>query len=273
MHPEPTKVVGRRVGGLVVDVVIVWIVGSVLFALMATRQDTIPTTGNKVNVEVNGEQWVLQGSDYTVWILLILAVIVLIAVVLEGMTGWTPGKLLFGVRVVDAEGRVPGMPRAAARLVGWIVDGILWGLVALIASISSKGNRRLGDMMGGTYVVHKEAVGQTIAVNGVLVGTPGGPGWPSSSPLMTRDAFGNPVPWTPEPGGGPTTPAVPVPRPAHSSMTPAAASPPPAAAPVQPPAPVQPAVPQAPADWYPDPSGKKRLRYWSGSAWTDHTAD
>jgi hypothetical protein len=27
------------------------------------------------------------------------------------------------------------------------------------------------------------------------------------------------------------------------------------------------------ADWYPDPSGQKRLRYWDGSAWTDHTAD
>lgn len=28
-----------------------------------------------------------------------------------------------------------------------------------------------------------------------------------------------------------------------------------------------------PADWYPDPHGQKRLRYWDGAAWTDHTAD
>lgn len=28
-----------------------------------------------------------------------------------------------------------------------------------------------------------------------------------------------------------------------------------------------------PADWYPDPHGQKRLRYWDGSAWTSHTAD
>lgn len=27
------------------------------------------------------------------------------------------------------------------------------------------------------------------------------------------------------------------------------------------------------ADWYPDPRGEKRLRYWDGSQWTDHTAD
>jgi hypothetical protein len=37
------------------------------------------------------------------------------------------------------------------------------------------------------------------------------------------------------------------------------------------------AQPDAPAgakaDWYPDPRGEKRLRYWDGSQWTDHTAD
>ena len=28
----------------------------------------------------------------------------------------------------------------------------------------------------------------------------------------------------------------------------------------------------APANWYPDPSGEARLRYWDGSAWTGHVA-
>ena len=28
-----------------------------------------------------------------------------------------------------------------------------------------------------------------------------------------------------------------------------------------------------PADWYPDPSGEARLRYWDGSSWTEHVAD
>lgn len=42
----------------------------------------------------------------------------------------------------------------------------------------------------------------------------------------------------------------------------------PAAAPAtrQPPAPTS-----YPADWYPDPHGEARLRYWDGSAWTSHT--
>ena len=27
------------------------------------------------------------------------------------------------------------------------------------------------------------------------------------------------------------------------------------------------------ADWYPDPRGLARLRYWDGTGWTDHVAD
>jgi hypothetical protein len=27
-----------------------------------------------------------------------------------------------------------------------------------------------------------------------------------------------------------------------------------------------------PADWYPDPHGEARLRYWDGARWTEHTA-
>jgi hypothetical protein len=50
-----------------------------------------------------------------------------------------------------------------------------------------------------------------------------------------------------------------------------AMKPPPAAAPPPPPPPPPPSG--VPADWYPDPKGVKRLRYWDGSAWTDHTAD
>jgi hypothetical protein len=35
--------------------------------------------------------------------------------------------------------------------------------------------------------------------------------------------------------------------------------------------PVHPGLP--PADWYPDPSGEHRLRYWDGTGWTGHTSD
>jgi RsiW-degrading membrane proteinase PrsW (M82 family) len=41
--------------------------------------------------------------------------------------------------------------------------------------------------------------------------------------------------------------------------------------PPPPPAPPPP-QPGPPPDWYPDPSGRFRLRYWDGYAWTGHTA-
>jgi hypothetical protein len=43
----------------------------------------------------------------------------------------------------------------------------------------------------------------------------------------------------------------------------------PAAAPT---APAQPATPSVPAGWYHDPAGRFELRYWDGSAWTEHVS-
>jgi hypothetical protein len=57
--------------------------------------------------------------------------------------------------------------------------------------------------------------------------------------------------------------------PAAATASTAAAAP----APEQEPEPAPPpAAEAAPADWYPDPKGEARLRYWDGSAWTDNTA-
>jgi hypothetical protein len=74
-----------------------------------------------------------------------------------------------------------------------------------------------------------------------------------------------------------------VPAPAGTAPPPGAlgVGPPPAAAPSpQPAAPAPAPTPQPagggpgqPAGWYPDPQGRARVRYWDGSAWTDHTAD
>jgi hypothetical protein len=36
--------------------------------------------------------------------------------------------------------------------------------------------------------------------------------------------------------------------------------------------PAQPAQPSVPAGWYHDPAGRYELRYWDGSAWTEHVS-
>jgi hypothetical protein len=50
---------------------------------------------------------------------------------------------------------------------------------------------------------------------------------------------------------------------------------PPAEAPLPEPAAATPSVPLStiPADWYPDPSNRTRLRYWDGAGWTEHVLD
>jgi pSer/pThr/pTyr-binding forkhead associated (FHA) protein len=51
-----------------------------------------------------------------------------------------------------------------------------------------------------------------------------------------------------------------------------AAQTPPQQAPQAAPAQPEPATPLPPANWYPDPLGQARLRYWDGRQWTEHIA-
>lgn len=70
----------------------------------------------------------------------------------------------------------------------------------------------------------------------------------------------------PSAGGAPAPVAAEPPRMGTQAMPAIAVS-----RPEPPPLPTPPSGP--PADWYPDPHGEKRLRYWDGAAWTSHTAD
>jgi uncharacterized protein DUF2510 len=72
----------------------------------------------------------------------------------------------------------------------------------------------------------------------------------------------------------PTQPQQPVSYGQPSAAPPPVAAPPPAAPTPAPPQPVEPPPPPGgTADWYPDPRGLKRLRYWDGTRWTEHVAD
>jgi hypothetical protein len=115
-------------------------------------------------------------------------------------------------------------------------------------------------LVGGVFA--ERSPNKTVTIGG---GRPAGgygppPGGPAgyAPPPQGPGGFAQP----PAGPGAQATTAQPVP----------AMQPPPPAAPAQPAGPPPP-PPGGTPDWYPDPYGQKRLRYFDGNQWTDHIAD
>jgi len=68
------------------------------------------------------------------------------------LSGGTPGKKLFGLRVVTAEGAAPGVLRSLLRAVGWMLSTPFANFGFLIALVHPR-NRTFHDMLSGTFVV------------------------------------------------------------------------------------------------------------------------
>ena len=81
---------------------------------------------------------------------------------------------------------------------------------------------------------------------------PAGGGYRSATPPAQQQAAAPPAAGATTVGQVQREPVAPTPEPAATPEPPAAS---------------------VAADWYPDPRGEKRLRYWDGTKWTDHTAD
>lgn len=106
------------------------------------------------------------GVVVAVWI-----VPTLIDVVLVGRSGWDPGKLMLGLRVVDARDRPPGVPAAFVRtvvvqaaqllaivpLVGVLASWLLipWVLVLIWSMATGPDRQGWQDRAAGTWVVQR----------------------------------------------------------------------------------------------------------------------
>jgi uncharacterized RDD family membrane protein YckC len=77
----------------------------------------------------------------------------------EGMFGATIGKFVAQIRVVDATGRTPGLPRALMRSATRVVEVnpfLFGGLPAAIIILNSRWKQRWGDMLAGTFILTKQ---------------------------------------------------------------------------------------------------------------------
>ena len=206
-----------------------------------------------VDFSVGGSGW--DALSWVPWLITLIG-LVAIALAVTKATGTrlpnlpaTPGFILLvlgGAAIVFTLFRLLVVPDAGAS--SSLVDvGRSYGIfIAFLAAI--------GVTVGGWLTWNEE--GKPKPGSAGAGAAPGGGG-----------AIGGGQPYGGAPAGQPYAGGAPAAG-QPQAAAPAAAAPA-AAAPAQQPA----AGGAAKADWYPDPRGEKRLRYWDGSQWTDHTAD
>ncbi|MEK4730090.1 RDD family protein [Paenibacillus sp. FSL L8-0641] len=82
---------------------------------------------------------------------------------LEGLTGYTLGKFVLRIQVVNGEGRPPGMVKSLIRTLIHLVDTnplLFMGLPAGICVLVTPRKQRIGDMAANTYVVKVRDLGK-----------------------------------------------------------------------------------------------------------------
>jgi Protein of unknown function (DUF2510) len=181
----------------------------------------------------------------------------------------------------DADALAPLLSEKAAA--GWDVISIVSAGTNIVAYLSRE-KSGIGDAMtvesvDEAIVVDDTTAAPTLADTATADPTPSGTGM-----ITAADAVDEPAGWGSEPEAA--TEPMPSVEELASQITepaPAAAEPAPYIAAAAEPAAVQPAAAEpvsepaavestVPAGWYADPSGRYELRYWDGTAWTEHVS-
>ena len=168
---KPTNVVGRRVAAFLIDGILLYAFSFGLFFAMADTQEERlgqllrgelePNDTTYGNIQIGDTEYSLVGGEFVLWLFLVFLVGFLYLAVLQGIKGWTLGKLALGIRTVDETGKTgPGVGKGTIRWLLWIVDGFFFYLVAFVTALTSDKNQRVGDMAAKTFVVRQDAVGQ-----------------------------------------------------------------------------------------------------------------
>lgn len=162
---------GRRIGAYILDVVIALALMVVVFGLTADSESVAgmscpdgfgTQTDNYLCVELGDTAYLYDTGDAWLPYLVGFAYGVAVYWILQGLTGRTPGKAVFGVRTVREDGSPPGVLKAFLRWLLMIVDGLCCGIVGLVLALTTKGHRRLGDMVASTFVVRGNYKGYVV---------------------------------------------------------------------------------------------------------------
>lgn len=178
---DPTAVEGRRIAAWLIDLVLFAIALSAAVAAtgglswttheFSTASEATefcqPYESSTEKVCSNfGNQAALVRVGGSVNWPIVWFVCTLAYIVLQGVTGASPGKLAMGLRVVDVEGRNAGVGKSFLRTCLWLVDAITCGLPVVGGTLmtTSVGHQRYGDKVARTFVVRKAAVGSPLVI-------------------------------------------------------------------------------------------------------------
>lgn len=200
-EPNPTAIVGRRVGGFLIDFLVAGVIYWGLFFLMAEERSSQPTDSIRAYLSLGDTAYAITGGKAALFFLIFLLLGFAYWSVLPGVTGWTLGKLATRTRVVGEDGRLPaGIWRNVARQAMGVADYfpyILPGLTGFIVALSTRDHRRVGDIVAKTYVVKKQAAGRPLATQGPPATPSAAVPSTAAAPPTTPPAAG----WYPDPHG------------------------------------------------------------------------
>ena len=166
---DPTAIIGRRIVGYLIDAVIALVLFVVVFAILAASDEQASAVEAEVLCDIlnNTESgYFCVAADSTVILiedgdlatvgLVVLVYFLATQLILPTLGGFSPGKALVGLRIVDKETfEKAGFGKQLVRWLLWFVDSFPWffPLVGLITGLSSRGHRRVGDMAAGTLII------------------------------------------------------------------------------------------------------------------------
>lgn len=169
--PNPTAVVGRRVLAAVVDMVVLVVLNTGLFALIfrdqvkeGTSCQQLAEAGDGRCISVGDTAYQLSSGGSSASVLLSVGVMLLYLGVFQGIKGASLGKYLTGLRVVSDDGQICGWWRGVLRTlplaVGLATNDLLLMAVYVVGAVlifAHPRHQRVGDMLAGTFVVRRGA--------------------------------------------------------------------------------------------------------------------
>lgn len=214
---DVTAVMGRRILAWVLDLLIFLGIAVALFAAQAEYVDLSDYSGALGDAcpalqdqygdlasscfEVGDRAYITTGSESLLQTGASFAYLV-VFILMQGLLGASPGKLLVGLRVVKADGSRAGVGRSLVRTLAWIIDGAPWfaPLVGFIVGLTSTGHRRVGDMIASTYVIRRKDAGTPVTTS-AMAAPAGQQAWGAAPPPMAPPA--SPSEWSASPSPAP----------------------------------------------------------------------